>query len=323
MGLRDLATGSEYVRQTLANYLQNLVDMGVAGFRLDASKHMPSGDIANILGRISGDFFVFQEVIDQGGEVISSNEYLGNGSVTEFKYSLELSRVFKGGDLRWLGNFGEGWGFIPSTRSVVFVDNHDNQRGHGGAGDIVTHKDAGFYDLINGFMLAWPYGYPKVMSSYAFTDTEAGPPVTASGRSAPVHAEDGLRCFDPNGWQCEHRWTPIANMVEFKNVTQAAFQTNDFVTDGPDRIAFARGDRGFFAMQRGGGGNWGTWFTTALPAGRYCNVYNSYPSADGQRCELTNGEEAPSVQVFGDTRAFVSVPPGQFVALHRNSRLLN
>ena len=28
----------------------------------------------------------------------------------------------------------------PSHKAVVFVDNHDNQRGHGGAGDVLTHK---------------------------------------------------------------------------------------------------------------------------------------------------------------------------------------
>jgi len=40
-------------------------------------------------------------------------------------------------------NWGEGWGFVPSDRALVFVDNHDNQRGHGAGGaSILTFWDA-------------------------------------------------------------------------------------------------------------------------------------------------------------------------------------
>ncbi len=46
--LADLATGSDYVRGRIAAYLNDLLAIGVDGFRLDASKHMPSEDIAAI-----------------------------------------------------------------------------------------------------------------------------------------------------------------------------------------------------------------------------------------------------------------------------------
>ena len=36
--LVDLATGNEYVRQKIADYLNTLIDAGVAGFRIDAAK---------------------------------------------------------------------------------------------------------------------------------------------------------------------------------------------------------------------------------------------------------------------------------------------
>lgn len=59
----------------------------------------------------------------------------------------------------------------------MFTDNHDNQRGHGAAGsNVVTYKDGSLYNLANVFMLAWPYGYPKVMSSYGFSNGDQGPP---------------------------------------------------------------------------------------------------------------------------------------------------
>jgi len=52
VGLPDLAAGNEYVRQKIADYLNNLIDIGVAGFRIDAAKHMWPGDIQAILGKL-------------------------------------------------------------------------------------------------------------------------------------------------------------------------------------------------------------------------------------------------------------------------------
>ena len=36
-----------------------------------------------------------------------------------------------GQKLSYLKNFGTGWGMIQDGDSLVFIDNHDNQRGHG------------------------------------------------------------------------------------------------------------------------------------------------------------------------------------------------
>jgi hypothetical protein len=35
---------------------------------------------------------------------------------------------------KYLKNWGAAWGMPASTDAVVFIDNHDNQRGHGGGG---------------------------------------------------------------------------------------------------------------------------------------------------------------------------------------------
>ena len=51
--------------------------------------------------------------------------------------------------------------------AVTLVDNHDTQRDGG-----LTYRDGDAYRLANVWMLAQPYGYPKIMSSYAFV---AGP----------------------------------------------------------------------------------------------------------------------------------------------------
>ena len=42
--------------------------------------------------------FLMQEVIDLGGEAITRDEYLHLGVVTEFRFSAEIGRVFRGND---------------------------------------------------------------------------------------------------------------------------------------------------------------------------------------------------------------------------------
>lgn len=89
--------------------------------------------------------------------------------------------------------------------AFVFVDNHDNQRGHGGGGNRVTHKEPELYRYAVAFMLAHDYGTKRVMSSYYFgDDSDKGPPPTSPG------------CGDE--WVCEHRWKAIGEV--YLNSTQ-------------------------------------------------------------------------------------------------------
>ncbi len=46
----DLALGDDYVRGKVAELLTYLFNIGVAGFRVDACKHMWPGDIEAIYG---------------------------------------------------------------------------------------------------------------------------------------------------------------------------------------------------------------------------------------------------------------------------------
>lgn len=308
--LADLNTGSDYVRGKIAAYLQDLRSLGVAGFRIDATKHIPAADIANILGRVSGAPYVFQEVIDLGGEPITAGEYFGSGDVTEFKHSSEIGRVFKTGNLAWLSNFGTAWGFMPSASAIVFTDNHDNQRGHGGGGNVVTHKDGQLYNLANIFMLAWPYGYPQLMSSYAFTSADQGPPADASGNTRGPWATGTLNCGGE--WVCEHRRRAIGNMVAFHNVTQAAFSVSNWWSNGANQIAFSRGNLGFVAINKEGGALTRT-FTTGLPAGVYCDVIHGDPSPGA--CS------GPTITVNTAGLATFTVAAMDAVALHVNAQV--
>jgi alpha-amylase len=314
VNLADLDTGSEYVRDRIAAYLNDLISLGVAGFRIDAGKHISAEDLQAIISRLEGDPYIYQEVIDQGGEPIKAADYFATGDVTEFNYSVFLGQTFHSGRLTDLANISEGWRFMPSDKAIVFTDNHDNQRGHGGAGGVVTHKDGRLYDLANVFMLAYPYGYPKLMSSYAFENSDQGPPSDAEGRTNAIYGEGSSEpdCFEE--WVCEHRWRPIANMVGFHNHTARNFFVTDWWSNDNDQIAFGRGDAGFVIINREDGELNHT-FQTSMSPGTYCNVIEGELLEDGSGCT------GPTLTVDEQGQLSLTLPGVSAAAIHVGARL--
>lgn len=73
VSLLDLALEKDYVRSKVAEYMNYLIDIGVAGFRIDAAKHMWPGDVKAILDKLKdlntkwfsagAKPFIYQEVI--------------------------------------------------------------------------------------------------------------------------------------------------------------------------------------------------------------------------------------------------------------------
>ncbi|MFF3320305.1 carbohydrate-binding module family 20 domain-containing protein [Streptomyces sp. NPDC003035] len=256
VGLPDLDTGEDWVRGRIAAYMNDLLSLGVDGFRIDAAKHMPAADLANIKSRL-GDPGVYwkQEAIYGAGEAVSPSEYLGNGDVQEFRYARDLKRIFGSEKLSYLSTFGESWGYMSSGKSGVFVDNHDTERG----GDTLNYKNGSAYTLAGVFMLAWPYGSPDVHSGYEWSDKDAGAP-----NGGQVNA-----CYS-DGWKCQHAWREIASMVGLRNAARGAAVGN-WWDNGNNAIAFGRGDKAYVAINHEGSSLTRT-FQTGLPAGTYCDV---------------------------------------------------
>ncbi|MFF1547707.1 alpha-amylase family protein [Streptomyces sp. NPDC058291] len=258
VGLADLDTGEEYVRKTIAGYLNDLLGLGADGFRIDAAKHIDAADLANIKSRLTNPGVYWkQEVIYGAGEAVQPTEYTGNGDVQEFRYAYDLKRVLNNENLAYLKNYGEGWGYLNGSGAGVFVDNHDTERN----GSTLNYKNGASYTLANVFMLAYPYGAPDVNSGYEWSDADAGPP-----NGGTVDA-----CWQ-NGWKCQHAWPEILRMVAFRNATRGQAVT-DWWDDGGDAIAFGRGSKGYVAINHESGSLSRT-YQTSLPAGAYCNVQN-------------------------------------------------
>ena len=308
----DLKTESTHVRSVLSDYLNDLLEIGVAGFRIDAAKHIAPDDLSAILGRARLPYYAYQEVIDFGTEPIHSEEYYATGDVTDFRYPRELARVIKQGSMTWLQSFGDSWGFVRNKKAVVFVDNHDIQRGHGGGGDVITHKDPENYILANVFMLAWPFGYPQVMSSYRFSNPDQGPPSNSSGQTKRVYSNGQANCG--NEWICEHRWAPIANMVAFRNYTQSAPNVTNWWSNGGNLIAFGRGNRGFVVINNETAPA-DRWFNTGMPAGTYCDIISGEATVRGR--SQCSGD---SVTVNDNGWAQIRVGAKRAVAIYGGAR---
>nr|KAG5694115.1 hypothetical protein BaRGS_005870 [Batillaria attramentaria] len=305
MGMADLALGKDYVRGKIAEFMNHLTDLGVAGFRVDAAKHMWPGDMKNVFSRLKNirsdlfgegkEPFIVQEVIDQGGEPIKADEYLQTGRITNFKFGLELGRVFRHKNpMKYLVNFGEGWGEWSGNDVLNFIDNHDNQRSHAGDGGVLTYNEPRAYKLANVFMLAHPYGLTRVMSSFAFTNYDEGPPNTGGDINHVVVNSD-MSCS--GGWVCEHRWRQIYNMVAFRNIAGLEPLKNWWA--GADyQIAFSRGDKAFIALNLEGRPLTAT-LQTGMPQGTYCDVISG---------NLVHGQcTGNSVTVGADGTASISV----------------
>lgn len=70
VNLSDLNTEKEYVRQRIADYITDLLSIGISGIRIDAAKHISPENLANIFkmlsnntgGSLPEDFTAYLEV---------------------------------------------------------------------------------------------------------------------------------------------------------------------------------------------------------------------------------------------------------------------
>lgn len=208
--------------------------------------------------------YIVQEVIDQGGEPITADQYFGTGQVTNFIYGLKVTENIQ--QIRYLETIGQSWGMMGDKYSLTFINNHDNQRGHGGGGELLTFYQHYDLKIATAFMMAHPYGTPRVMSSFFFENSDDGPP----DQQPTVTSVNATVC--ENGWVCEHRWSAMQPMYLFRAAVKST-GINDWWDNGENQIAFGRGDKGFIVINKDSGSVSRT-FQTGLPAGTYQDIFS-------------------------------------------------
>lgn len=310
LGLADLRTDVPATRAKVVAYLNGLIDLGVSGFRVDAAKHVPAADLSSIRDALhetaDGERPQWAlEVVPDSPGILSQRAATQVGTVLGFDYAYQLKNAFKSYPLGASGNitslrvFGEDAGLVPSDKSLVFVSNHDTERGTKTLGP----KDGDTNLIADQLMLAYPYGTPQVYSSFAWGQTYDSPPADADGFVTPTDCNSAA-------WVCVHRDPAVRAMVTFHRAVAGASLAN-VQDDGVNLLAFSRGSKGFFAVN-----NAVTPVTTTLQTGlrpgRYCDTVDA--ARRGVRC--TDAQ----VVVGRDGRAKVTVGAKSTLALVASSR---
>ncbi len=332
--LPDLHTGLESVRQEIADYLIMLARLGVEGFRIDAAKHIQQVELDDIIDRVNLTLaaegrplpYVFLEISSGYGEALGPRDFYGVGygswgaaDITEFTFTGvgDKFRQVGGQFVAQLSPYGTdgnrfseaAWGLMPSDKAVVFLQNHDTQHQCG-----LGYRDGDVFRLANVWMLAQPYGYPSILSSYAFfcpSQNSMGPPSDAEGNTYDVTCAATLETATPGEWVCEHLDPAIGGMVGFRRAV-AGTGVNDWWDNGANAIAFSRGDRGFVALNLE---------DTTLA------VDVASPLAPGTYCDVLTGGRVGgacsgrSVVVGAEGRVRLELEAGTAVALHVDARL--
>jgi alpha-amylase len=330
LGLPDLNTGLASVRQKIAGYLIMLARLGVAGFRIDAAKHIQQVELDDILAMVDSTMtadgkptpYWYLEVVGGGaGDALHPSDYFGEAygsggaaDITEFTFVGVGDKFMNvgGQHISQLNPNGppgaqfsaEAWGMMPSDKAVVFLQNHDTQHNTG----TISYRDGDVFRLANVWMLAQPYGYPSILSSYAFLRTQEnsmGPPSDGDGWTLPVACAVSLETATDDQFICEHRDPSILHMVAFRKVV-AGTDVNHWWDDGANAIAFSRGAKGFVAINRDGVALNAT-VTTGLPAGTYCDVLTG--GKTGPTCART------SVVVDSNGKVQLSLGPNSAIAI--------
>ncbi|SCL72117.1 carbohydrate-binding module family 20 domain-containing protein [Micromonospora peucetia] len=304
LALSDLYTEKEQVRNKIAAFLNDLIGLGVDGFRVDAIKHVKKADFAAILSKLNNTVaenrrpYVAQEIFDgASNDALKARAFIGNGDVLDFAYAKGLRSSFQG-SIANLANIGS-WNLdAPSANVFAMVTNHDLERD----GVVLSYKNGTDYTLANYFALAYPHGKPSVYDSFTWSNRNQSPPATGSG-----HVTD-TACG--GNWTCLTQSTGIKGMVGWANTARAVKSISDFTVVNSNVIGFHRGDRGWIGINDSGSASTAQ-FVTGLADGAYCDVISGAATAAG--CTGT------TVTVTGG-RASVTIPANGAVALHANAR---
>lgn len=293
LGLSDLDQRQKNVQNQILGYLNDLLSLGVAGFRIDAAKHIYAPDLKVIIDQLPPDTRIIHEVIRGGGEPVQPEQYLDSGDVWEFDYARNMRSYFKGEVITPAASEIRFRDFTPSNQTVSFVSNHDTERN----GQTLNYRDARYFELATAMMLAEDYGQPMLYSSYAFDSYDSGPR-QVDGMVEHVSCPEIARPkseYENLEWICQHRWASTINMIRFRNLVADAPVTEKYRERGV--YGFARDARGYFITNVFETKEMTVNVATTLPDGEYRDLI------DGGLHEIVDGQ------------LHVTLPPMSAIAL--------
>ena len=245
LSLSDLATERNNVRQKISGYLNDLLSLGVFGFRIDAARHIPAADLQWIKAGLPANTYFLQEVA--GDEHPDITQYYATGDLWEFDWPRLMKKAFT-------NNLGasnlpkriKSTNLLDSDKTVTMVTNHDTER----SGEAINTSDAMAQQLAFIYTLASDYGKPMMYSGYAFDDRDEAPALLPDGRVAdvvcPTNSSEPQTTYENLQFTCQHRWKAIKGMIAWRDAVG-----NTPITESTGRaglLSFGRGDRGQVAI---------------------------------------------------------------------------
>jgi len=315
-GLPDLATETTFVRSVVANYLNDLLSLGVAGFRVDAAKHFGSDNLQAVVGMLNP---------VNGHPPVIMSENIGNGTNNQ-PFVDWGSKVWAWGmpDLL-MNNLGSGSGSLAfgknlawtsdynaSSSTITMVGNHDTE--HHGPSSI-AYWQGDLYQLAHVFMLASPFGIPELYTGYSFSDENDGPPTNAQGyvtkAVCPKVTNKPTTIITDGIYTCVDRWTAIQGMIKWRDAAGNANQIHAAYT----KYTLAR------VLSFNRGTNWIAMnpttattkakYKTYLAKGTYCDVIT------GGRLSVRSNKTCVGSTVVVDATGFatLTIPAQSAVAI--------
>ena len=308
LSLSDLKTQSGTVRAKIAGYLNDLIGLGVDGFRVDAAKHIAKADFAAILGSLrttpaeNKAPYIAQEIFTGSTNAeLQPAAFTSNGDVLGFSYAMGLKAQFTNGTLNNLAGI-PSWNLdATSAQTAAMVTNHDLERD----GTTLRYLDGSKYTLANYFLLAYPYGQPFLYDGFTFSTSNTGQSPPADGNGFVSNTSCGT-----GAWQCITQSAGVKGMVGWHNATAAVTTVSDFTATAANVIGFRRGSLGWVGLNASGGASTAS-YATGLADGVYCDVITGGVSGAG--CNGT------AITVSGG-RASVTIPANGAVAIDVNAR---
>ena len=242
-GLTDLNTEKAYVQQRIADYITDLLSMGVSGIRIDAAKHINPYQLSQIFkklkdnlggGELPDDFTAYLEVLF-GGEkelLMCGNGFYSFGE--NFVNKMKEVGLSDNDTIKikiWGSDYPKefpicGWWNIDQRRHAIGLDCHDDQnegsssRDMGDQGSVyVKERNVDKHRGQTCYMFTRTDANWKiklVLSSYSFMNN--------GGRGYPDGKSDCSRC---TGEQCRNYCTKSVPYQKAYNPTSRGYDSGN------------------------------------------------------------------------------------------------
>ena len=279
VGLNDLATEKPSVRATIDGYLNDLLSLGVSGFRIDAARHIGIMDLTAIqdgLNKTTGGIDPLW-LSENTGDTSENADFAVTGQVFGWNWVSDMVNFFgSSGDLsaaQWAGNSYAS--LNDPAKTVTMVSNHDTERN----GSALTYQDGAGKKYLQAsiYTVVSQFGLPMLYTGYAFSDFDQGPPsATAKANNVICGGSAPASYYADGKYICMDRWTAIKGAIAWKDAVgtaKATIKRGQLGTwsDKYKTYSFKRGAGSFIVFNGGSLPVKNAKIATGLPKGTYCD----------------------------------------------------